>query len=43
VKHVGRTPLIHSSERGVTVVDRHSDVEAGQSSMLQMDPPRHEA
>jgi len=41
VKHVGRTPDVFSSERGITVVDRQADYEAGQSSMLQMDPPRH--
>ena len=41
VKYVGRTPQIFSSEPGITVVDRQSDFEAGQSSMLQMDPPRH--
>ncbi len=41
VKYIGRTPQIYSSEAGITIVERHSDVEAGQSSMLQMDPPRH--
>jgi cytochrome P450 len=41
VKRVGRTPLVFSSAPGITVVDEGSDFEAGQSSMLQMDPPRH--
>ncbi len=43
VKHVGRTPQIFSSEPGITVVvnPKAVDYEAGQSSMLQMDPPRH--
>jgi cholest-4-en-3-one 26-monooxygenase len=41
VKHVGRTPLVYSSKPGVTIVDEGADFEAGQSSMLQMDPPRH--
>jgi len=41
VKYVGRTPLIYSSEPGITIVERTADFEAGQSSMLQMDPPRH--
>src|SRR5689334_318827 len=43
VKSVGRTPQIYSSEPGITVVvdPRQVDFEAGQSSMLQMDPPRH--
>jgi cytochrome P450 len=41
VKHVGRTPLVFSSAPGITVVDAGQDFEAGQSSMLQMDPPRH--
>ncbi len=41
VKHVGRTPLVFSSQPGITIVDAGSDFEAGQSSMLQMDPPRH--
>jgi cholest-4-en-3-one 26-monooxygenase len=41
VKYVGRTPEIFSSEPGITLVDAQADFEAGQSSMLQMDPPRH--
>ena len=41
VKYVGRTPQIYSSEPGITVVENQADFEAGQSSMLQMDPPRH--
>jgi cytochrome P450 len=41
VRHVGRTPLVFSSEPGITIVDNRADFEAGQSSMLQMDPPRH--
>jgi cholest-4-en-3-one 26-monooxygenase len=43
VRYVGRTPEIFSSEPGITIVDAGDDVdyEAGQSSMLQMDPPRH--
>ena len=41
VKYVGRTPLVFSSEPGITLVDQGADFEAGQSSMLQMDPPRH--
>ena len=41
VRHVGRTPQIYSSEPGITLVDSKADFEAGQSSMLQMDPPRH--
>ena len=41
VKYVGRTPEIFSSEPGITLVDMQADFEAGQSSMLQMDPPRH--
>jgi cytochrome P450 len=41
VRHVGRTPQIYSSAPGITVVDSQADFEAGQSSMLQMDPPRH--
>jgi cholest-4-en-3-one 26-monooxygenase len=41
VRHVGRTPLVFSSEPGITLVDSSADFEAGQSSMLQMDPPRH--
>jgi cholest-4-en-3-one 26-monooxygenase len=42
VKHVGRTPDVFSSVPGITVVNaRPQDYEAGQSSMLQMDPPRH--
>lgn len=41
VKHVGRTPLVYSSQPGITIVDVGADFEAGQSSMLQMDPPRH--
>jgi len=41
VKYVGRAPQIYSSEPGITVVENRSDFEAGQSSMLQMDPPRH--
>jgi cholest-4-en-3-one 26-monooxygenase len=41
VKYVGRTPQIFSSEPGITIVDSEADFEAGQSSMLQMDPPRH--
>jgi cytochrome P450 len=43
VKHVGRTPTIYSSEPGITIVEnpQNADFEAGQSSMLQMDPPRH--
>jgi cytochrome P450 len=43
VKHVGRSPQIYSSEPGITIVESPSqaDFEAGQSSMLQMDPPRH--
>src|SRR5215467_3385758 len=43
VKYVGRTPQIYSSEPGITIVVNPTavDYEAGQSSMLQMDPPRH--
>src|SRR5262245_7395303 len=43
VRYVGRTPLVYSSEGGITVVQNPEqvDFEAGQSSMLQMDPPRH--
>ncbi len=42
VRYVGRTPAIFSSEPGITIVDQGpQDFEAGQSSMLQMDPPRH--
>lgn len=41
VRHVGRTPLVFSSAPGITIVDSTADFEAGQSSMLQMDPPRH--
>ena len=41
VRHVGRTPQIYSSAPGITIVDNQADFEAGQSSMLQMDPPRH--
>ena len=41
VKYVGRAPQIYSSEPGITVVENRSNFEAGQSSMLQMDPPRH--
>jgi len=41
VKYVGRTPQIYSSGPGITIVENRSDFEAGQSSMLQMDPPRH--
>jgi cholest-4-en-3-one 26-monooxygenase len=41
VRYVGRTPLVFSSEPGITIVERQADFEAGQSSMLQMDPPRH--
>src|SRR4029450_9081151 len=40
-KHVGRTPEISSSQSGITVVERRADFEAGQSSMLLMDPPRY--
>ena len=41
VKYVGRTPLIFSSAPGITLIDQGGDFEAGQSSMLQMDPPLH--
>ncbi|MGH7893390.1 MAG: cytochrome P450, partial [Candidatus Binatia bacterium] len=42
VRYVGRTPALFSSEPGITVVaSGPQDFEAGQSSMLQMDPPRH--
>ncbi len=41
VKYVGRTPDLFSSAAGITVVENRADYEAGQSSMLQMDPPRH--
>ena len=41
VRYVGRTPQIYSSVPGITIVDNQTDFEAGQSSMLQMDPPRH--
>jgi cytochrome P450 len=41
VRHVGRTPQIYSSVPGITIVENKTDFEAGQSSMLQMDPPRH--
>jgi cholest-4-en-3-one 26-monooxygenase len=41
VKYVRRTPQIYSSGPGITIVENRSDFEAGQSSMLQMDPPRH--
>ena len=42
IKYVGRRPDIFSSEPGITIVDNPpDDFEAGQSSMLQMDPPRH--
>jgi cholest-4-en-3-one 26-monooxygenase len=41
VKQVGRTPDVFSSQPGITIVEREADFEAGQSSMLQMDPPRH--
>jgi len=41
VRYVGRTPGIYSSVPGITIVESKTDFEAGQSSMLQMDPPRH--
>ena len=41
VRHVGRTPQVFSSAAGITVAEQQADYEAGQSSMLQMDPPRH--
>jgi cholest-4-en-3-one 26-monooxygenase len=41
VRYVGRTPLVFSSQPGITIVENQADFEAGQSSMLQMDPPRH--
>jgi cytochrome P450 len=42
VRHVGRMPEIYSSAPGITIVESGAtDFEAGQSSMLQMDPPRH--
>src|SRR5262249_58145317 len=41
VKYIGRTPQTYSSEPGITIVENRADFEAGQSSMLQMDPPRH--
>src|SRR5262249_44271437 len=41
IKHVSRNPAIFSSQPGITVMENPGDYEAGQSSMLQMDPPRH--
>jgi cholest-4-en-3-one 26-monooxygenase len=42
VRHVSRSPEIFSSQPGITVLEAGpQDYEAGQSSMLQMDPPRH--
>jgi cholest-4-en-3-one 26-monooxygenase len=41
IKHVSRNPGLYSSQPGITVMENPGDFEAGQSSMLQMDPPRH--
>jgi len=41
IKLVSRNPTLFSSMPGITVMENPGDYEAGQSSMLQMDPPRH--